>query len=433
MEVPLTKRQLKRRRNKNSKLNKKFRNLSAEVNDLKSRMEEMEDQITKASQSTSARFKREKIRSMKRDVSKIIEKLRESEKFLKSIESKISNKPKSNKRIEAKITKLNKKIRRAKNKRNKERLIAKQDSLKLKSNWGLRSLDGAFGGAYRRYKIDGIQGMDVNTFFSKTKKLMIELLNKETANRAVRSQAITWIRFVKDGVEMVDLAFNSTMMPVYELNDKDEIVTTMIEHMAQQIEYPALRNSKFVFDRVIHMDIDFHRLNLTRGSSYIPLPDWLTKKKAIINPRNSDTECFKWAVITAMKWEEIDRDCKRVSKLRHYENDFDWDGVKFPASLRDIKRFESRKEITINILALEGKKVYICRKGKEYEQSMGEAYNRVANLMLITDGNRKHYVAIKLLRRLLSSQNSKHKKPQHFCTNCLQGLATKISRTLPIL
>ena len=41
------------------------------------------------------------------------------------------------------------------------------------------------------------------------------------------------------------------------------------------------------------MDIDFHRLNLTRGSSYVPLPDWLMKKKAIINPKNSDMECFK--------------------------------------------------------------------------------------------------------------------------------------------
>ena len=116
------------------------------------------------------------------------------------------------------------------------------------------------------------------------------------------------MRFTRDGVEMVNLAFNSRMMTVYNLNDKNEIVTAMIEHMAQQIENPALRNSKFVFDRILHMDINFHRLNLTRGSSYIPLPDWLMKKKAIINPKNSDMECFKWAVITAMKWEEIDRD-----------------------------------------------------------------------------------------------------------------------------
>ena len=61
--------------------------------------------------------------------------------------------------------------------------------------------------------------------------------------------------------EQVSLAFNSRMMTVYSLNDKNEIVTAMIEHMAQQIEIPALRNSKFVFDRVLHMDIDFHRLN----------------------------------------------------------------------------------------------------------------------------------------------------------------------------
>ena len=30
--------------------------------------------------------------------------------------------------------------------------------------------------------------------------------------------------------------------------------------MAQQIENPALRNSKFVFDRILHMDIDFHKI-----------------------------------------------------------------------------------------------------------------------------------------------------------------------------
>ena len=79
--------------------------------------------------------------------------------------------------------------------------------------------------------------------------------------------------------------------------------------------------------------------------------------------------------------------------------------MKFPASIRDIKRLESRNEITINILAFENNKVYICRKGGEY--------NRVANLMLITDHNKKHYVVIKSLRRLLSRQNSKHKEAQH--------------------
>ena len=193
----------------------------------------------------------------------------------------------------------------------------------------------------------------------------------------MKSQATIWIRFVRDEVEQVSLAFNSRMMTVYSLNDKNEIVTAMIEHMAQQIENPALRNSKFVFDKVLHMDVDFHRLNLTRGSSYILLLDWLMKKKAMIDPKNSDMECFKWAVIAAMKWEEIGNYPERVSKLRRYEGDFDWSDIEFPVSFRDINKFERNNEIGVNILAVENKKIYICRKGRDY--------NRIVNLMLIAD------------------------------------------------
>ena len=89
----LTKRQLKRRRNKNSKLNKKFKNLLKEIDNLKSQIEGLENKIAKAAQSTNAGFKRKKIRSMKRDVVKATEKLKESEKSFKSIEYRI---PKNN-------------------------------------------------------------------------------------------------------------------------------------------------------------------------------------------------------------------------------------------------------------------------------------------------------------------------------------------------
>ena len=73
LAVALTKRQLKRRRNKNSKLNKKFKHLSKEIDNLKSPIEGLENKIAKATQSMNARFKRKKIRSMKRDVVKATE------------------------------------------------------------------------------------------------------------------------------------------------------------------------------------------------------------------------------------------------------------------------------------------------------------------------------------------------------------------------
>ena len=159
----------------------------------------------------NAGFKRKKIRSMKRNVVKVIEKLKESKKSFESIESRIpknnNSKRSSSKRIENKIAELNKKIRRVKNKKNKERLIAKRNLLKIELSWGPKELEGAFGGAYRCYRIDGIEGkghvLDVDTYFARTRKFLIDLLNKETTNRAVRSQATTWIRFVRDEIEQV--------------------------------------------------------------------------------------------------------------------------------------------------------------------------------------------------------------------------------------
>ena len=129
---------------------------------------------------------------------------------------------------------------------------------------------------------------------------------------------MTWIRFRKDG-ELVELAFNSRMVNVYNLSDMNEIVNEMIAHMKQQIENPALSNSRFVFDEVLHMDVDFHQLNLTRGLSYLPPPEWLAHKKVIINPLNEDQECFKWAVIAASRWEDIDRNPQRISKFKKFE------------------------------------------------------------------------------------------------------------------
>ena len=73
--------------------------------------------------------------------------------------------------------------------------------------------------------------MDVNTFFDRTRKFLIELLSRETTNRAVRSQAATLIRFIKDEVKQVELAFNSRMLAVYNLSDMNGLVSKMVAHM----------------------------------------------------------------------------------------------------------------------------------------------------------------------------------------------------------
>ena len=368
-------------------------------------------------------FKKKKIRNMNREATKLLAQIQELTNKLKKIEVDQPQISKVDKKLKRKIEELNRKIRRAKGK-TKRNLKAKKEALKLQLSFQQldmtpRLIEGAFGGNYSKYRINGVEGMDLPTFFSRIRNSITTVPKKETSTRSVRAQTTAFIRFMK-GDELITLAFNSRMTPVYYLNDIDSLVQSMIEHMTQQVENPALRDSKFVFDRIMYMDIRRYRLNLTRGSSYIPLPDWLAKKKAILNPKDLDEKFFKWAVIAALKWGEIDSHSERISKLRHYENEFDWSGMKYPVSVKDISKFETTNRIGVNVFALNGRIPYICRKGADYD--------RVVNLMIIEDKEKKHYVAIKSLERLLSMDNSKHKESQHFCNICLQRFKTQESR-----
>ena len=220
----------------------------------------------------------------------------------------------------------------------------------------------------------------------------------------------TWIRFAIDE-DQVNLAFNSMMTSVYRGSDLNQIVDGMISHMRTQIENPALLNSRFVFDRVLHLDVNFHQFNLTRGSSYLPLSNFIMNRNAVINPHNKDEECFRWAIIAA---ENVGmKDPQRVSNLRKFADNYDWSGLELPVLLKQIGKFEAKNNISINVLGLEGEDIYIHRNSS-YKS------DREINLLMISENGIKHYTAIKSLSRLLRSSNTKHKCKQYFCTNCLQ-------------
>ena len=143
------------------------------------------------------------------------------------------------------------------------------------------------------------------------------------------------------------------------------------------------------------------------------------RKKAIVNPHNDDEECFKWSVIAAEKVGM--KDPQRVSNLRKFTDNYDWSGLEFPVSIKDIRKFETRNDISVNVLAVEGRDIYIHSKGR---RMMGQEIN----LLMVSEDGINHYTAIKSLSRLLKSSNTKHKCKQHFCMNCLQGFTQESSR-----
>ena len=106
--------------------------------------------------------------------------------------------------------------------------------------------------------------------------------------------------------------------------------------MKTQVENPRMPESGFTLDQIMHLHINFHKLALTRGSSYKKMPERITRKKAVINLKRSNEKFFNWAVFAALHHEEIAKDPQCISKLQHYEDQYNWNGLKFPLEIQKI-------------------------------------------------------------------------------------------------
>ena len=58
---------------------------------------------------------------------------------------------------------------------------------------------------------------------------------------------------------------------------------------------------------------------------------------------------------------DIDSHPERVSNLREFADNYDWSGLEFSVSIKEIGKFETNNGISVNVLGLEGKDIYIHR------------------------------------------------------------------------
>ena len=64
-----------------------------------------------------------------------------------------------------------------------------------------------------------------------------------------------------------------------------------------------MRGSEFVFDSVDLLHYNLQKISLNRkGSPYIDSPKWLKNKKATINPKNNDNNCFQYVLTAALNY-----------------------------------------------------------------------------------------------------------------------------------
>ena len=214
-----------------------------------------------------------------------------------------------------------------------------------------------------------------------------------------------------ENIQILNSHFNSDTVENLEGTDESVVYDTFVQTIEERIQNFNQRGSNWIFQRVLFLDIHFTDFIPPLGSTFLPLPQKITTKKAVINMKNDNDQCFKWSVTRALH--PVEKNSERITKILKYQSErLDWSGLKFPVDLNQIAIFEKfHPSISINVFGCD-KTIYPLRISKTKRP-------RIVDLLLISDGEKQHYCLIKSLSRLLSSQMSKHDGSIVFCLNCL--------------
>ena len=129
----------------------------------------------------------------------------------------------------------------------------------------------------------------------------------------------------------------------YNITNEGEI-PNVLSQMASDVEHQAevmeVSESGLVITQIDKIKFNYDKYNPTRGGKFIPLPKWVSNKKACINIKNQDELCFKYSVQCGIcKVYEKDHP-ERVSHYKNLNDELKWDNVNFPSSDVDIDTFE---------------------------------------------------------------------------------------------
>ena len=178
----------------------------------------------------------------------------------------------------------------------------------------------------------------------------------------------------------------------------------------EPLEKWTQRGSGWVVDRVEVLWLDIARYQPLRGGSYIPLPAAVRLKKAVVNVKNKDDHCLRWALRSALfpARDHVDRPSKYPT-----DDGLSFEGIDAPTPISQIKRIERQNNLTINVFGRD-KEVIVHHISKQPEDMP-----RI-NLLLIEKAGKFLYTWIKDLNRLLQDQ-SKCSNRKHYCERCLHG------------
>ena len=285
----------------------------------------------------------------------------------------------------------------------------------------IEQTDKALKGYTKSYEISIKNNKDPLAQMQNTRKFIehhvIALLNEMKGLKYVETLKITFEK--QKGDELIEKTayFNAKPQTVTNETEIAKLLQITQQQIVNMIQQWISEGSGWTIQSV-----DGHFINVVmyrplRGSSYIPLPEELRNSaKGIINMKNNDNECFRWCHIRHLLPQN--KDPQRIKECdKKYVEKLDYSGIEFPVSVKQYNKIEKQNNIRVNVFGYEERQPYVIYVSKE-------KFNSCLNLLLITEGEVKHYCLLKDFNKFMYNQ-TEHKERKHFCMYCLQCLSSK--------
>ena len=158
----------------------------------------------------------------------------------------------------------------------------------------------------------------------------------------------------------------------------------------RRTDLPLLPN---VLAFIPSFSMELYNYQPIRGSSWIPTPSKLAGKRAIINVKNlKDEKCIIYSILASTRATDIKRGRgSRASSYTPFIDDLNTSGLSYPTPINEIRRFETKNELTINVYTCDASTASISPL-----QKSKRCQDNPINLLLITDVKTElfHYVLI---------------------------------------
>jgi hypothetical protein len=233
------------------------------------------------------------------------------------------------------------------------------------------------------------------------------------------------------------------MKEVVNKFDVERVYDKLQNDLFTKVDEVLLSESGIVITDARYILIQSSSFNPT-GEKYVDLPDNVKNKKACINVKNKDNQCFKWAVLSALHPPKDHVD--RIKNYEKYKDELIFTGIDFPFVYKDAKKFENQNtNIAIYIFAINDDATitpkYISIHHKEIvekESKEEELDKKIIDIGLYNN----HYVWIKNISAMVNKAkhekstmvNKGRKHKAHICRMCCTPFTSSVfdgNTTLP--